>query len=363
MSSPRQKIGIVSWDFDPPKGGLGRSLQWMALALRDGGWEVVIGSSALLPSSLRRFGHVLFSLLLPFVLPRWIRRYGITSILVPTGPGGIFLLRIPKGVQIIAISPHTYDQQSRLVPGQQWKKIFTGLERRTLAAAHHVLCFSDDTKNALRDSYALSAQNIFLLPHAVQSADVPAEKEKGLCLCVARLEARKGVGLLLEAWPHVLRDCPDAHLVIVGQGIGAPAVDRTIERIGSSVRRIASLPQEELHRLFHRAEVFVCPSYLEGFGLAAAEAMAAGMPVVAMDTEGLRCLVQHEKTGLLFPLGEAKKIADATIRLLQDDTLRRRLSEAALLRTRSWDVRSASTILVSTLARLLREGDDADKIA
>lgn len=354
MSSNRAPaIGIVSWDFDPPKGGMGRSLQWIVEAVKDGGFDVVVGSmGSLIPRIFQSGGHLLFSLLLPFFLHRWIDRNHISHLLIPTGPGGIFLFFKPRNVRIVCLACHTYEQQARLVPGQWWKKIFLPLERRTLRMTDHVLCFSEDTKNAVR-TYAIDQERITQIPHAIDTSVKHIDKQQGLCLCIARLEARKGIDVLLAAWPHIVRSHPEAKLMIIGKGIEASRIDRRIASIGSSASRIASLPREELLQLIAEAEVLICPSYLEGFGLAVAEAMMNGTAVVATNTEGIRNLIIDQQTGMLFPAEDAKALADAVISLLEDRSLRDTITQAAIKRTKDFDPTSANVALVNVMRRII----------
>ena len=85
------------------------------------------------------------------------------------------------------------------------------------------------------------------------------------------------------------------------------------------------MPRDELSRLYASAAVVACPSRREGFGLACAEAMAHGRPVVASAVGGLLDLVVDEETGLLVPPGDVPALRAALERLLDDRTLRARL--------------------------------------
>ena len=85
---------------------------------------------------------------------------------------------------------------------------------------------------------------------------------------------------------------------------------------------------DELDALYRSAAVVACPSRREGFGLACAEAMAHGKPVVASAVGGLLDLVTHERTGLLVAPGDVNGLRAALERLLADRDLRRRLGEA-----------------------------------
>ena len=256
------------------------------------------------------------------------------TILFPVGPGGIFLFRKPKHVRTIAIVYHTYFQQARFVPHQWWKKIFVPFERYTLRHADQILCFCEDTAAVLHKAYGIDHVRITVLPHAIDLASwsVAAEMrrpEAGLCVCVARLEARKGIDVLLNCWPKVRAVFPHARLMIVGDGHLRGSVAAAIRQSDESIQHIPSLPFAALIALMHRAQIAVCPSYLEGFGLACAEAMAAGTPVVASSCEGIRSLITHGKTGWLVEAGDDEAFADGIIHLLGDSALRARLASAA----------------------------------
>jgi glycosyltransferase involved in cell wall biosynthesis len=100
------------------------------------------------------------------------------------------------------------------------------------------------------------------------------------------------------------------------------------------------VPHDELLRLYERAAVVACPSHREGFGVACAEAMAHGRPVVASAVGGLRDLVVDGETGLFVPPGDVPALRAALERLLADSELRRRLGTAARARARehfSWE--------------------------
>jgi glycosyltransferase involved in cell wall biosynthesis len=103
---------------------------------------------------------------------------------------------------------------------------------------------------------------------------------------------------------------------------------------------LGAVPHAEVERLLERATVVVAPCEREGFGLAAAEAMAFGRPVVAAAGGALLELVTDEKTGLLVPPRDAVALRDAVERLLGDPELRERLGRSARARARNrfgWD--------------------------
>ena len=88
--------------------------------------------------------------------------------------------------------------------------------------------------------------------------------------------------------------------------------------LDSHVKWLGQKDHGEVLRLYNIMDVVVVPSVFEGFGLTAAEAMAAGKPVVASNVDGLSEIVQNEMTGLLVPAGDKDALSEAVIDLLSD---------------------------------------------
>jgi glycosyltransferase involved in cell wall biosynthesis len=114
-------------------------------------------------------------------------------------------------------------------------------------------------------------------------------------------------------------------LVVAGDG---PLRERVPGALGF-------VPHHELGPLYERGAVVAVPSHREGFGVACAEAMAHGRPVVASAVGGLLDLVVDGETGLLVPPGDVAALRAALESLLGDEALRRRLGEAARERVRT----------------------------
>jgi glycosyltransferase involved in cell wall biosynthesis len=148
-----------------------------------------------------------------------------------------------------------------------------------------------------------------------------------LLLYVGRIAAGKGIDHLLAA----VRELPDAHLVIAG-----PDDRHGVEIDGE---RVHTLPvtEEPPHDLYPQADVFVLASAGESFGMVAAEAAAAGTPVIVSDRCGIATFFR-DREALVVPY-ERRAVVDAIRRVLTDTSLREELSrggpEAA--RRTSWD--------------------------
>jgi len=158
---------------------------------------------------------------------------------------------------------------------------------------------------------------------------------------VGRVKRYKRIDLLLRAAAILQPRWPGLEVEIVGRGDHGPALERLAGRLGiaAAVRFTGYVSEEEKRERLRRAQVVVYPSPKEGWGIAAMEAAACGVPVVASDSPGLRDAVRHEETGLLVPHGNVEALAASLARLLADAPLRRRLGEAGVLWARqfSWD--------------------------
>lgn len=317
------KIGLITWDYDPPRGGLGRAMQRLRYDLRALGHDV----SLFLPQP--GLSRLLFFWRLHGNLSAFVARERVSLLLFPVGPGGIFLLRKPK-IPSIGLCYHAYAQQFRFVPGEYWKRIFVPFERRTFRLADGIGVYAPDTKRALRETYNIPEHRITLLTQGFDvdmwKAAVP-QKEEGLCVCVARLDRRKGVSDLLRVWPEVEARLASAHLVIVGDGRERQSVDVAM-RGCARARLVPRLSPHELRTLVGSAELALCPSLLEGFGLAAAEALAAGTPVIARDAPGLRSLIKNGTTGFVVPI---ERFPEKISELLTDRNLLQACSSSAKL--------------------------------
>jgi len=202
------------------------------------------------------------------------------------------------------------------------------LARSVLRRARLVVCASNALAQAARE---LGAGEVRVSPSGVELPErvgEPAEPPE--VLFVGRLSAEKGILELVQA-------ADGMKLVVAGDG---PLRERVPGALGF-------VPHHELGPLYERAAVVAVPSHREGFGVACAEAMAAGRPVVASAVGGLLDLVVDGETGLLVPPRDVPALRAALERLLADEELRRKLGAAGRERARehfSWPAVTAATI-------------------
>lgn len=135
---------------------------------------------------------------------------------------------------------------------------------------------------------------------------------------VGRLRWEKGQGFLLDAMVEVLKNYPEVMLLVIGDGpdredLMKKAVDLGI---GENVVWLGQKEHEETIRLYSVMDFLVVPSIFEGFGLTAAEGMAAGLPVVGTKVDGLKEVINDEVTGYLVPFGDTNTLAQSIAKLL-----------------------------------------------
>jgi sugar transferase (PEP-CTERM/EpsH1 system associated) len=144
---------------------------------------------------------------------------------------------------------------------------------------------------------------------------------------VARLDYLKDHATAVRTLGQVVRSCPDARLVLVGEGPERTRIQDQLRQSGleDNVRLLGL--RQDIARLLAAADLFLLTSISEGIPLAVIEAMAAGLPVVATRVGGMAEVVENGRTGLLAPSGDHATLAEHVLRLAADRDLRVQMGE------------------------------------
>lgn len=207
-------------------------------------------------------------------------------------------------------------------------------ERAALACARHVIATSAATARLLGADYDVPAVRLTVVrPGTDRVAHGPRQPgETVTLLTVGAIIPRKGYDVLVAALAK-LKDC-HWRLVIVGDRTRSPdtaaRLDAAIARgaLGDRVESIGPVTSERLGELYASADLFVLPSRFEGYGMAYAEAIAHGVPVVATNVAAIPDTVPAG-AGILLPPDDIEALAGTLRRLIEDPAERERLAAGA----------------------------------
>ena len=178
---------------------------------------------------------------------------------------------------------------------------------------------------------------------------------------VGRLVAEKGYREVFEAARLVRDTHHDEAITFVVVGPHEPDKADALDDLAVARARNEGIVmcghRDDVEDLYQAMDVYVLASYREGFPRSAMEAAASGLPIIATDIRGCRQVVDHDRTGLLVPVRDARALADAVGRLATDPALRARMRDAALAKARAeFDDRRQVQITLDTYRRLLANG-------
>jgi len=177
-------------------------------------------------------------------------------------------------------------------------------------------------------------------------------------LFVGRLEKRKGLNYLIEAFKQVKQEISNSRLIIVGPGTRLRhKYEKQVMRSGlKDVVFVGYVAYDELPRYYKTADVFCAPATgRESFGIILLEAMAVGKPIVASNIEGYASVVTHGVDGLLVPPEDKEMLAQALISLLTDQSLRQEMGAKGRIKALEYSWEHIAQNVLNYYVRVLGE--------
>jgi len=165
-----------------------------------------------------------------------------------------------------------------------------------------------------------------------QPAAVAVPSKDIRLVCVGRFEPPKDHATVLRA----LTTIPNVQLLLVGDGILRPSLEKLARSLGVAERVTFFGRRKDVAQILKASDIYIHSATFDGFGIAACEAMAAGLPVIASDVPGLADVVRG--AGILFPVGDHAALAREIRELLVSSERRRELSEASQKRAQSFGI-------------------------
>ena len=245
--------------------------------------------------------------------------------LLPDGLIGAITSLITRAPLVIT----THGTDVEIVRRARWAKPFA---RFVFARARVVTCGSSYLREQLLVLGVAKAEKICVVPMPVNPLfQVSGFKFQGsgrLVLTIARLTKQKSTDTLIDAIALV----PDARLKIIGDGPERANLEQRVRDLNlqKRVEFLGAVSQTQLPSHYASCGVFVLPSIREGMGLVLAEALLCGAPVIAANSGGVTDIVKDGETGLLVPERDARALAGAIEKILNDRVLANRLAQNGL---------------------------------
>lgn len=359
------KITIITPVFPHPKGGIfpgvERYLQELSLALKKLGVKLeiitsywnggkkydiykripitrIMDSKKLIGpiGSFARLNNI--TLGLNFLRKKIYKKFYDSNIVILAQPFAFTRFLKLKGVPVVSTAYHYQDPKGGII------------ERIELAAYHflqkmqfkihkRIVAISESTKSDLVSKYKLNQEDIKVIPVGVDSEKFnprnfdPKIKERfgeNIILTVGPILFRKKISVLVKAMPEILKNIPDARLIVLGEG---PALG-TLKKISKSlmiqnnISFLGFVQEEELLKYYASCNLFVFASELEGFGQVLLESMASGTPVICANKLPMSEIVGNG--GVSFKVNSSTDLAKRIIDLLEDKEKRDSLRKIAL---------------------------------
>ena len=278
-----------------------------------------------------------------------VRERGISTVFFgAAAPLGLLSKRLRKaGVKDIVALTHGHEVW--------WSKVwpFTMAMKSISRSVNHLTYLGEYTRSAIAGSLTDRAANsmVKIAPGIDTDHFSPQDArelrkelgltEKKVIVSVGRLVHRKGQDVLIEAMPAIIKEVPQAHILMIGEGPYRSYLENRVKSLGiqERVTFIGRIQYADLPRYICAGDVFVMPSRsrlagleVEGLGIVYLEASACGLPVIAGNSGGAPDAVLEGETGLVVDGTKKEDVAAATIALLLDADR----SKAMGIRGRQW---------------------------
>ena len=276
-----------------------------------------------------------------------------------TGQLGAILAR-RLGVPLFFTHHTVYHEYVHYVPAphKATKAVVINFLKWYCRQCQHIIAPTEMTRQMILDLYKLPTP-VTTLPTGVdldpyETADptwlkssLGIRPEQPVILSLGRLSKEKSPGMLLQAFRIIHQHMPTAAFVFAGDGPLREALKREAAamELGAHVHFTGPLDANQVAAAYLGADLFMFASQTETQGLVSLEAMAGGLPIVAVDASGTNAVVVHGQTGFLTP-PDPEALADAALKVLQSPTLLEQFRREARQQAEQYSVTATAGRLV-----------------
>ena len=204
---------------------------------------------------------------------------------------------------------------------------FHYLEKRQFKKLNNVITISNASKHHIMTKYHIKESSIKVIPIGVDtsrynpsnySEEIRKKLGNNILLYSGRMVQRKKIPVLLYAMKYVIKEIPDVHLILIGDGPLLKSFKNLAKslEIQNNVTFLGFVSEKELLKYYATSDIYVFPSELEGFGQVIIEAMASGTPVICANKLPMSEIVGEG--GKVFKLSDSKDLSKKIIKLLSN---------------------------------------------
>ena len=233
--------------------------------------------------------------------------------------------------------------------------LFKNLHRFVVTNADFITVGSEATKKELIGRVPGFSGNVKIIPMGVDSIifkkikiKKPEKYSKNkILLFIGRLSGQKGLQYFIDAMPQIVKEEPDAKLLIIGEGPYKPELCKRINEnnVNGNVEFLGSMPQSEVAKYHNYADIYIFPSLsnktgTEALGLALMEAMSSCCAVIGTKVGGIPSLIKNGYNGILVKQKDSRELSKSVIALLKNKKKAEAMGKnaAAFIRENySWD--------------------------
>ncbi|MFX1396115.1 MAG: glycosyltransferase family 4 protein [Promethearchaeota archaeon] len=246
------------------------------------------------------------------------------------------------------------------------------LIKKQIKRYDNVIIRSDLARYELSKFYGYGDKNISLITSAVDMEKFnpnkkdPKIKDKfgdNILLYLGPFFKRKQIPILLKAMPNVIKEFPNVHLLLIGDG--EPEIlnyckNLTFElKIQNNITFLGFVDDEEIPKYYASSDIFVFPSELEGFGAVMIEAMASGTPVICANRKPMSTIV--ENGGIMFEVNDPKDLSKKIVSLLKNRERITELRENAIEVAKKYDVSNIAKQYIKLFKKILEKQKESSK--